>query len=44
MVPSKKGIAFVEFGDEAQATAALTGLNSFKLTPEHPIDLSYARK
>ena len=44
MVPSKKGIAFVEFGDEAQAGAALRGLNDFKLTPEHPINLSYARK
>ena len=44
MVPGKKGIAFVEFMTEPQATAALQGLNEFKLTPEHAMQLSYARK
>jgi hypothetical protein len=43
-VPGKKGIAFVEFESEPLATGALMGLNKFKLTPEHTLALSYARR
>uniref|UniRef100_A0A6V1NUL1 RRM domain-containing protein n=1 Tax=Heterosigma akashiwo TaxID=2829 RepID=A0A6V1NUL1_HETAK len=44
MVPGKKGLAFIEFGDEMQAGYALQGLNGFKLTPQDLLQLSYARK
>ncbi|KAH9191288.1 hypothetical protein AeNC1_006737 [Aphanomyces euteiches] len=34
MVPGKKGLAFVEFLDEVQASIALQGLNGFKLSAD----------
>lgn len=44
MVPGKKGIAFVEFADETQASLALTGLSGFKLTPTDFLTLSFAKR
>ena len=43
-VPGKDGIAFVEFGDEMQATVAMNGLQGFKVTGEHHIKVTYAKK
>ncbi|OQS07521.1 U1 small nuclear ribonucleoprotein A [Thraustotheca clavata] len=44
MVPGKKGLAFVEFCDDAQAAIALQGLNGFKLTPNERLKVSFAKK
>ena len=44
MVPGKKGIAFVEFADDVQASLALAGLNNFKLTPTHTLELTFAKR
>ncbi len=43
-VPGKDGIAFVEFGDEMQATVAMNGLQGFKVTSEDHIRITYAKK
>eukprot|EP01097_Dermamoeba_algensis_P007173 TRINITY_DN4496_c1_g1_i1.p1 TRINITY_DN4496_c1_g1~~TRINITY_DN4496_c1_g1_i1.p1 ORF type:complete len:226 (-),score=52.39 TRINITY_DN4496_c1_g1_i1:250-927(-) len=37
-------IAFVEFTSEAEAAVALHGLQGFKIAPENPIAVSYAKK
>lgn len=44
MVPSRPGIAFVEFENEAQAGVALNNLQDFKVTPTHPMHISYAKQ
>jgi U2 small nuclear ribonucleoprotein B'' len=44
MVPGKKGLAFVEFDDEAQASIALQALYGFKLTPTDTLHISFAKK
>ena len=44
MVEAKPGIAFVEFADELQATIAMQGLQSFKITPHYPMLITYAKK
>jgi hypothetical protein len=44
MVEAKPGIAFVEYGDEAQATAAMTPLQGFKITKENQMVITYAKK
>ena len=44
MVPGRKGLAFVEFGDEAQAAIALQGLFGFKLTPTDTLRVSFAKR
>ncbi|KDO34671.1 hypothetical protein SPRG_00734 [Saprolegnia parasitica CBS 223.65] len=44
MVPGKKGLAFVEYTDDAQAAIALQGLNGFKLTPNERLKVSFAKK
>lgn len=44
MIDAKPGIAFIEFGDENQATVALQALNNFKITPTNPMQISYAKK
>lgn len=43
MVPSKPGIAFVEFETEMQATVALTGLQGFKVTPQNAMQITYSK-
>ncbi|XP_020674093.1 U2 small nuclear ribonucleoprotein B'' [Dendrobium catenatum] len=44
MIEAKPGIAFVEFGDEVQASIAMQALQSFKITPQNPMAISYAKK
>ncbi|KAJ8608428.1 hypothetical protein CTAYLR_010330 [Chrysophaeum taylorii] len=44
MVPGKKGIAFVEFADDVQASLALAALNGFKLTPNDSLNLAFAKR
>jgi len=44
MVTGKPGIAFVEFENEREATAAMQGLQHFKITPSHLMVINYAKK
>lgn len=44
MVPGKPGVAFVEFESDAEAGAAMTGLQHFKITPTNLMVISYAKK
>ncbi|RHZ12049.1 hypothetical protein DYB37_010485 [Aphanomyces astaci] len=44
LVPGKKGLAFVEFLDEVQASIALQGLNGFKLSADERLKVSFAKK
>lgn len=44
MVETKPGIAFVEYGDEMQSTGAMQGLQGFKITPQNPMLVTYAKK
>ncbi|KAH9305703.1 hypothetical protein KI387_010107, partial [Taxus chinensis] len=37
MIEAKPGIAFVEYGDEMQATVAMQALQGFKITPQNPM-------
>jgi len=43
LIPSKN-VAFVEYDDEFQAGIAMSGLNLFKIAPEFPLQISYAKK
>lgn len=44
MIEAKPGIAFVEYGDEMQATVAMQGLQGFKITQQNPMLITYAKK
>lgn len=44
MVPGKKGIAFVEFENEVEASVAMNGLQHFKITPTNLMVISFAKK
>lgn len=44
LVPAKVGIAFVEFKDAYQAGTAMEGLQSFQLTEEHKMKITYAKQ
>lgn len=44
MVEAKPGIAFVEFADEMSATVGMQGLQGFKISPNAPMVISYARR
>lgn len=44
MIEAKPGIAFVEYGDEMQATISMQSLQSFKITPSNPMVITYAKK
>jgi len=44
LVPGKAGIAFVEFTTEGQAGVAMNGLQGFKVTAEHSMRITYAKK
>ena len=43
MIEAKPGIAFIEYGDEMQATSALA-LQNFKISATHAMMVSYAKK
>lgn len=44
MIEAKPGIAFVEYADEMQATVAMQALQGFKITPQNPMLITYAKK
>lgn len=44
MVEAKPGIAFIEYGDEMQATVAMQSLQGFKINPDSPMFITYAKK
>ncbi|XAR58422.1 hypothetical protein NMG60_11013807 [Bertholletia excelsa] len=44
MVEAKPGIAFVEYENEMQSTVAMQGLQGFKISPENPMLITYAKK
>ncbi|KAJ8650841.1 hypothetical protein MRB53_003864 [Persea americana] len=44
MVEAKPGIAFVEFGDDMQSSIAMQALQGFKITPQNPMSITYAKK
>ncbi|XP_024965437.1 U1 small nuclear ribonucleoprotein A-like [Cynara cardunculus var. scolymus] len=44
MVEAKPGIAFIEYGDDMQATVAMHSLQGFKINPDSPMYITYAKK
>ncbi|XP_049411638.1 U2 small nuclear ribonucleoprotein B''-like [Solanum stenotomum] len=44
MIEAKPGIAFVEFGDDVQSSVAMQALQGFKITPQNPMAITYAKK
>jgi len=44
LVPGRHDIAFVEFENEGQSTAAKDALQGFKITPSNAMKISYAKK
>lgn len=44
MIEAKPGIAFVEFDNEDVATIAMQALQGFKVTPQNPMEITYAKK
>lgn len=44
MVEAKPGIAFIEYENDVQATHAMQSLQGFKLNPESPMLITYAKK
>jgi U2 small nuclear ribonucleoprotein B'' len=44
MIDARPGIAFVEFDDENQSMVAMQALQGFRISPENPIAISYAKK
>lgn len=43
-MPGKPGIAFIEFETDLQAGVALSGLQGFKVTPQHAVSIIYAKR
>ncbi|KAL8159316.1 hypothetical protein V2J09_000853, partial [Rumex salicifolius] len=44
IIEAKPGIAFVEFEDEEQSSIAMQALQGFKITPQNPMEITYAKK
>ncbi|KAJ6289241.1 hypothetical protein OIU76_025117 [Salix suchowensis] len=44
MIEAKLGIAFVEFEDDVQSSMAMQALQGFKITPQNPMAITYAKK
>ena len=44
LVPGKAGIAFVEFENDVQSSAAMAGLQAFKITPQNLMKISFAKR
>lgn len=44
MVEAKPGIAFVEYENEMQSSVAMQNLQSFKVTPQNSMLITYAKK
>lgn len=43
MVEARPGIAFVELENDMQASVAMTGLQSFRITPTNAMAITYAK-
>lgn len=43
MIDAKPGIAFVEFEDDNQSLIAMEALQDFKITPQNPMAITYAK-
>lgn len=43
-MPGRSDIAFVEFDSDRQATDAKNALQGFKVTPQHAMHISFAKK
>ncbi|KAL1202055.1 U2 small nuclear ribonucleoprotein B'' 2 [Cardamine amara subsp. amara] len=44
MIEPKPGIAFVEYEDDVQSSMAMQALQGFKITPQNPMVVSFAKK
>lgn len=44
MVPNKPGIAFVHFETDSHAGVAKSGMDGFKIMPENPIKVTFAKR
>lgn len=44
MIEAKPGIAFVEFADDVQSSIAMQALQGFKISPQYPMAVTYAKK
>jgi len=44
LVPGRSDIAFIEFETEPQSSAAKDALQGFKITPQNPMNINYAKK
>lgn len=44
MIDAKPGIAFVEFEDDIQSSVAMQALQGFKIAPQNPMVITYAKK
>ncbi|XP_068634629.1 U2 small nuclear ribonucleoprotein B''-like [Aristolochia californica] len=44
IIEAKPGIAFVEFEDEVQSSVAMQALQGFKISPQNPMVITYAKK
>jgi hypothetical protein len=44
LVPGRHDIAFVEFATEIQSGTAREALQGFKVSPTHPMKISFAKK
>lgn len=44
MIEAKPGIAFVEFEDDVQSSMAMQALQGFKITPQNPMAITFAKK
>ncbi|KAL7264207.1 hypothetical protein ACSBR1_002208 [Camellia fascicularis] len=44
MIEAKPGIAFVEFEDDVRSSVAMQALQGFKITPQNPMAVTYAKK
>lgn len=44
MVDARPGIAFVEMENDMQASVAMQGLQNFKITPTHAMNITFAKQ
>ncbi|KAF4389550.1 hypothetical protein F8388_009683 [Cannabis sativa] len=44
IIEAKPGIAFVEFEDDVQSSMAMQALQGFKITPQNPMAITFAKK
>lgn len=44
MIEAKPGIAFVEYEDEEQSSTAMRHLQGFKIAPQYPMAITFAKK